>query len=95
MATGGGRLFGRRPQTNDADEQSDAIERRLRPAAWMVDLSPPIDPNRSCGRLGVGQDGRRFRPCAGALKSRVGPKVGRSACHCDRQAVGYGWSRRQ
>jgi len=26
------------------DEQSDAIERRLRPAVWKVDLSPPIDP---------------------------------------------------
>jgi hypothetical protein len=26
--------------------QSDAIERRLRPAVWEVDLSPPIDPKR-------------------------------------------------
>jgi hypothetical protein len=27
--------------------QSDAIERRLRPAVWEDDLSPPIDPDRS------------------------------------------------
>jgi len=26
------------------NEQSDSIERRLRPAVWKVDLSPPIDP---------------------------------------------------
>jgi len=36
-----------RPQTNDADEPTDAIERRLRPAVWQVHLSPPIDPKRS------------------------------------------------
>jgi hypothetical protein len=47
VATGGGRPCGRRPQTNDADEPTDAIERRLRPALWQVHLSPPIDPKRS------------------------------------------------
>jgi hypothetical protein len=46
VATGGGRPCGRRPQTNDADEPTDAIERRLRRAEWPVDLSPPIDPKR-------------------------------------------------
>ena len=50
VATGGGRPCGRRPQTNDADEPSDAIERRLRPAMWHVDLSPPIDPKRYAPR---------------------------------------------
>jgi len=47
VATVCGRPCGRRPQTNDADEPSDAIERRLRRAEWPVDLSPPIDPERS------------------------------------------------
>jgi hypothetical protein len=46
VATGGGRPSGRRPQTNDADKPTDAIERRLRRAEWPVDLSPPIDPER-------------------------------------------------
>jgi len=46
VATEGGRPCGRRPQTNDADEPTDAIERRLRPALWQVHLSPPIDPKR-------------------------------------------------
>ena len=46
VATGGGRPCGSRPQPNDADERTDAIERRLRPAVWPVHLSPPIDPKR-------------------------------------------------
>ena len=29
-----------------ARRTSDSIERRLRPAVWKVDLSPPIDPQR-------------------------------------------------
>jgi len=53
VATGGGRPSGHRPQTNDADEPTDAIERRLRRAEWPVDLSPPIDPKRSGSELVV------------------------------------------
>jgi hypothetical protein len=35
------------PLARKKTEQSDAIERRLRPAVWQIDLSPPIDPCRS------------------------------------------------
>ena len=42
-----GRPCGRRAQPNGADERTDAIKRRLRPAVWPVALSPPIDPKRS------------------------------------------------